>query len=68
MAGVKASVVAAGGIGGSEGARVFVVEGSEEQVKKALSVVLQVHNEPSVQVTGKVEAKPHRLPQGLLKS
>jgi len=31
-------------------------------------VVLQVHNEPGVQVTGKVEAKPHRLPRGLLES
>jgi hypothetical protein len=65
LAGVKATVVAAGGIGGSEGSRVFVVEGSGEQVKKALSVVLQVHDEPGVKVTGKVEVKPHRLPKGL---
>jgi hypothetical protein len=44
---------------------VFVVEGSGEQVKKALSGVLQVHDEPGVKVTGKVEVKPHRLPKGL---
>lgn len=65
LAGVSATVIAAGGIGGSEGARGFVVEGSEEQVKKALSLVLEVRNEPPVQVTGKVEAKPNRLPPGL---
>jgi hypothetical protein len=65
LAGVSATVIAAGGIGGSEGARAFVVEGSEEQVKKALSLVLEVRNEPPVQVTGKVEAKPNRLPQGM---
>lgn len=65
LAGVKATVIAAGGIGGSEGCRGFVVEGSEEQVKEALSFVLQVHKEPAVQVAGKVESKPNRLPQGL---
>jgi hypothetical protein len=65
LAGVSATVIAAGGIGGSEGARAFVVEGNEEQVKKALALVLEVRMEPPVQVTGKVEAKPNRLPQGL---
>lgn len=65
LAGVSSTVISAGGIGGSEGARGFVVEGSEEQVKKALSLVLEVRNEPPVQVSGKVEAKPNRLPKGL---
>jgi hypothetical protein len=65
LAGVKATVIAAGGIGGAEGSRSFVIEGTEEQVKSALSFVLQVRNEPAVQVTGKVQSKPHRLPQGL---
>jgi hypothetical protein len=65
LADVKATVMAAGGIGGCEGSRAFVVEGAEEGVKKALSLVLQVHDEPPVQVTGRVEAKPHRLPPGM---
>jgi hypothetical protein len=30
-----------------------------------MSLVLQVRNEPSVQVAGKVESKPNRLPEGL---
>ena len=65
LSGAKATVIAAGGIGGNEGARAFVVEGTREEVKKAMSLVLQVRNEPPVQVTGKVEAKPNRLPEGL---
>jgi hypothetical protein len=65
LAGVKATVVAASGIGGYEGSRAFVVEGTQEGVKKAFSWVMEVRNEPPIQVTGKVEAKPHRLPKGL---
>ncbi len=65
LAGVRATVVCAGGIGGCEGSRGFVVEGTEEQVKKAFSIVLKVHKEPAVQVDGKVEAKPNRLPEGV---
>jgi hypothetical protein len=65
LAGVKATVIAAGGIGGSEGSRSFVIEGTEAQVKEALAYVLKVHKEPAVQVAGKVESKPHRLPEGL---
>ncbi|PKN30280.1 MAG: hypothetical protein CVU64_04125 [Deltaproteobacteria bacterium HGW-Deltaproteobacteria-21] len=65
LSGVRATVIAAGGIGGSEGARSFVIEGTEEQVKSAFSFVLRVHGEPPVQVTGKVESEPNRLPQGL---
>lgn len=64
LVGARATVVAAGGIGGSEGSRVFVVEGTETAVKRALSLVLQVRDEPNVEVTGKVEANPHRLPVG----
>lgn len=65
MSGVKATAVAAGGLGGAEGSRSFVVEGSEEQVKKAFSLVMQVHDEPPVEVSGKVTAEPYRLPEGL---
>ena len=65
LSGVKATAVAGGGLGGSEGSRSFVVEGTDEQVKKAFSVVMQVHDEPPVDVSGKVEAQPHRLPEGL---
>ncbi|RJR47449.1 MAG: hypothetical protein C4576_09510 [Desulfobacteraceae bacterium] len=65
LSGVRATVIAAGGIGGSEGSRSFVVEGTEEQVRKAFSHVLRVHGEPATQVTGKVESQPNRLPEGL---
>jgi hypothetical protein len=64
LAGVKAHVVAAGGIGGCEGSRAFVVEGDEDQVKKAFRLVEKVHNEPAVAVTGKVTASS-RLPSGM---
>lgn len=65
LSGVKATAVAGGGLGGSEGSRSFVVEGTEEQVKKAFSLVMQVHDEPRVEVTGRVTAEPYRLPEGL---
>ena len=65
LADVQATVVAGGGIGGCEGSRAFVVEGAEDGVRKALSLVMQVRDEPPVQVTGRVEAKPHRLPRGM---
>ena len=42
LAGVRATCVAGGGIGGSEGARGFVVEGTKEQVEKALALALEV--------------------------
>jgi len=47
LAGVRATCVAAGGFGGSEGARGFVVEGTEEQVKAALALALEVGDEPA---------------------
>jgi hypothetical protein len=65
LSGVEATAVAGGGLGGSEGSRSFVVEGTEEQVKRAFSFVMQVHDEPPVDVSGKVEAQPHKLPEGL---
>jgi hypothetical protein len=65
LTGVQAMAVAGGGIGGCEGARAFVVEGTEEQVKKAFHFVKQVHDESPVQLGGKIETKAHRLPSGL---
>jgi len=66
LSGVKATPAAGGGIGGSEGSRVFVVEGTEAQVKKAFSYVMQVYEEPLTAVTGEVEpTKPPNLPEGL---
>ena len=63
LAGVNATPVAAGGIGGSEGSIAFVVEGTEDQVKKAFSFVKQVHDEPAIPKK-KVSVESARLPQG----
>jgi len=38
---------------------------SDKSGQGIVSLVLQVRDEPAVQVTGKVEAKPHRLPTGM---
>ena len=65
LSGVQAMAVAGGGIGGCEGARAFVMEGTEEQVKKAFHFVKKVHDEPPVELGGKIETNPHRLPEGL---
>jgi len=65
LAGVKATVLSGGGIGGSEGSRAFVIEGTEDQMKKAFSIVLQVRNEPPVAMSGRIKAMPPRLPEGL---
>ena len=62
LAGVEATLVAGGGIGGCEGAKAFVVQGSEEQVKKAFDLVQRIHGTPPVEVTGRVTSKAHRLP------
>lgn len=62
LSGVLATPVSGGGIAGCEGARAFVVEGTEEQVRKAFFVVNQVHDEPPVQLDGRVETKPDQLP------
>ena len=62
LAGVDAAPVAGGGIGGCEGSRAYVVEGTAEQVEKAFAAVKQVHDEPPISVEGKTEALPHKLP------
>ena len=64
LAGVRANVVAGGGIGGCEGARAFIFEGNEAQVKKIFELVKQIYNEPPIAVTGEVQASS-RLPTGL---
>jgi hypothetical protein len=63
LTGVQAVCVAAGGIGGSEGARGFVVEGTEEQVQAALALALEFGNEQAV-AAGPVKWSS-RLPEGL---
>jgi hypothetical protein len=50
MAGVRARLVAGGGVGGSEGAVVLLIEGYEEDIKKAVEVVQAVKGEPRVEV------------------
>lgn len=62
LAGVEATLVAGGGIGGCEGAKAFVVQGSEEQVKQAFDLVEQIHDTPPVHVTGRVISKSNRQP------
>jgi hypothetical protein len=63
LAGVCATCVAGGGFGGSEGARAFVVEGSEEAVKKAMAVAMEILDEPPIAAA---EVKWNsRLPEGL---
>jgi hypothetical protein len=50
LAGVRARHVAAGGVGGSEGAVVLLLEGRAENLEKAVEVVKGVKGEPGVQV------------------
>lgn len=64
LAGVCATPVAAGGIGGSEGSVALVVEGSRLEVKKAFGYVKQVKGEKPVELTGQVTCEPHQLPEG----
>lgn len=45
---VKAKCIAAGGIGGSEGAVVLVIDGEENEVRKALDDVISLKGEPQV--------------------
>lgn len=52
LAGVKAIHVASGGINGSEGSVVLVVEGQDENVKHALTLVERVKGEPPVRRQG----------------
>jgi hypothetical protein len=50
LAGVRGRQVAAGGVGGSEGAVVLLVEGYEENLERAVAVVQGVKGEPGVEV------------------
>lgn len=48
LAGVETTLIASGGVGGSEGAVVLVSTGSEAEVKKAIVLVESVKGEPAV--------------------
>lgn len=50
LAGVRARHVASGGVGGSEGAVVLLLEGYEENINKAWDLVMSVKDEPPIQV------------------
>lgn len=50
LAGIRARQVAAGGVGGSEGAVVLLLEGSEERLNEAVEVIRQVKGEPRLEV------------------
>ncbi|KPV61979.1 MAG: hypothetical protein AOA66_1485 [Candidatus Bathyarchaeota archaeon BA2] len=46
LTGVEAVNIGAGGVGGAEGARVFLLKGDEEAVKKAFNLVQSIKGEP----------------------
>jgi hypothetical protein len=48
LAGVRAYMLASGGVGGSEGAVVLALEGDEERVIKAFDVVKSIKEEPPI--------------------
>src|SRR5690606_4565282 len=50
LAGVRSRLVAAGGVGGSEGAVVLLLEGYKEHLDKAVEVVQAVKGEARVEV------------------
>ena len=50
LAGVRARHVAAGGVGGSEGSVILLVEGGKEDLKRAVEVVEAVKGEPGTEV------------------
>ena len=50
LAGVKATQIASGGVGGSEGAVVLSIEGEETAVEKAFELVKSIKGEPRVTV------------------
>lgn len=64
LTGATATPIAAGGIAGNEGSMAYVVEGTDEQVKKVFSYVKQVYKEPAQQLDGRVAPLPHELPEG----
>lgn len=57
LAGVEATHVASGGVGGSEGSVSLVVEGTEEEVAKAFVIVSKIKGEPNVPHPGPMAAK-----------
>jgi hypothetical protein len=50
LAGVEARMIASGGIGGSEGAVVLLIEGTERNVDKAYEIVESVKGEAPIGV------------------
>jgi hypothetical protein len=50
LAGVQARVVGCGGIAGNEGAVILLLEGTPENLEKALQLVQSVKGEPKIQV------------------
>lgn len=46
LTGVEAVNIGAGGVGGAEGTRVFLIKGDEEAVKKAFNLVQSIKGEP----------------------
>jgi hypothetical protein len=50
LAGVWAHQIGSGGVGGSEGAVILTLEGSEEKVKKAFDLAKSVKGEPQVTI------------------
>jgi hypothetical protein len=46
LTGVEAVNIGAGGVGGAEGARIFLLKGDEEAVKKAFNLVQSIKGEP----------------------
>ena len=51
LAGVTATHVASGGVGGSEGAVVLSIEGEESKVEQAFELVKSIKGEPPVAAT-----------------
>jgi hypothetical protein len=57
LAGVKATHVGSGGVGGSEGAVVLSVEGEEANVEKAFTLLKAIKGEPPVTIPGELFVK-----------
>jgi len=53
LAGVQARLIAAGGVGGSEGCVCLSIEGEEEKVEKAFEIAKSVKGEPPVTLPSK---------------
>jgi hypothetical protein len=51
LAGVEALNIGGGGVGGAEGARIFLLKGDDEAVKKAFELVQSIKGEPSFKPT-----------------